>query len=428
MFEPHSLKQEEAIFSEADLTLLATGIQWGKSQSGSLWLRRKCFDHIETTDNFIMTAPNYKIMQQSCLPRFLEDMRGFGYYLKADAQFKINGGGTVFLRTGTDPDSIVGITNVRAIWGDEAGKYSLYFWENIQGRSAFFNCPVMLTTSPYTLNWMYKDLIRPWMGGKKQAEVEAGRLKVIQAASIENPYFNKESYQKQRQTMDPVRFNMLYGGQWGRMEGLVYKCWDDDENQCDDSLFFHPKTRYFGGIDWGYTHPVHIAIRAITPDGLHVKLAEYHVAGKTINQIKEQCISFMQVWPIETFFCGPDQPGSIQELNNAGVPAQAANNDVRLGIDKHFELIKTRKFKVLKGKCPHTLDEINTYHYPEPKDLKPDQNDCDRSPVKVNDDAVDADRYTTIETYDLSNLRIRTPKKTKPDPLFKRTGSHTERF
>ena len=36
---------------------------------------------------------------------------------------QIYGGGKVWCRTGTDPDSIVGITNVRAIWGDEAGLF-----------------------------------------------------------------------------------------------------------------------------------------------------------------------------------------------------------------------------------------------------------------------------------------------------------------
>lgn len=44
--------------------------------------------------------------------------------------FRMHGGGTCWFRTETDPDSIVGIPRVRHIWGDEAGKYRLYFWEN----------------------------------------------------------------------------------------------------------------------------------------------------------------------------------------------------------------------------------------------------------------------------------------------------------
>lgn len=430
MFEPHSKKQDDVIFSMADLTLAATGVQWGKTLSGGLWFKRGIFENPSEKDNFILVAPNYKIMRQSSLPVFLDLMRGCGRYNKADAEFKIAGGGTVYLRTGTEPDSIVGITNVKRIWGDEAGKFSKYFWENIQARAAFCNCPIMLTTSPYTLNWMYKEIILPFMRGDRDKEITDGLLHIVQASSIENPYFSKESYAKQKRTMDPMRFNMLYGGQWGRMEGLVYKCFDEDENQIEESRLVIPRgTRFFGSIDWGFTHPAHIGIRAITPDKMHYKLGEYHKSGLQMAQIIQHCHSMMALFPIETFFCGPDQPGRISELNSAGVPAQAANNDVRLGIDRHYELIASRKFKIVKGKCPHTVDELDTYHYAEPKDLKPDQDSHERLPVKVNDDAVDADRYCTIETYDLTKLQIKAPKKPKIDPLFLRDGSDkTERF
>lgn len=69
------------------------------------------------TDAFIVAAPTYKIMQQATLPEFLKVMRGFGEYHKGDAMFKMNNGGTCYMRTATDPDSVVGITNCRSIWG-----------------------------------------------------------------------------------------------------------------------------------------------------------------------------------------------------------------------------------------------------------------------------------------------------------------------
>lgn len=351
-----------------------------------------------------MTAPNYKIMRQSCLPRFLEDMKGCGTYRSSDAEFKMNGGGTVYMRTGTDPDSVVGITNVRGIWGDEAGLYSLYFWENIQGRAAFMNAPICLTTSPYSLNWLYKEFILPHSRGKLDDSVN-----LVQAASIENPYFNKAYYERKKKTMEPTRFNMLFGGQWGRMEGLVYKIFDEDANQMDEEPF--PEgTRFFGNIDWGYTHPMHIGLRGITKDGEHWKFSEFHKSGQSPSNIIAYCKSIMQIWPIECFFCGPDQPGMIEELNKAGIPAIAANNDVKVGIGKHYELVKTRRFKMFKGKCPHTIDEFDTYHYPEPKDLKPDQDAKDENPVKQDDDAMDSDRYGTIMTYDLKGLQPLLPK------------------
>jgi hypothetical protein len=155
---------------------------------------------------------------------------------------------------------------------------------------------------------------------------------------------------------------------------------------------------------------MHIGLRGITPEGDHLKFSEFHKTGQTIPDIVNYCKSVMDIWPIECFFCGPDQPASILELNRNGIPAIAADNSIRVGIDKHYELIKTRRFKMFKGKCPHTIDEIDTYHYPEPKDLKPDQDDKDRLPVKQNDDAMDSDRYGTIMTMDLKGLDGKLPK------------------
>lgn len=57
------------------------------------------------------------------------------------------------------------------------------------------------------------------------------------------------------------------------------------------------------------------------------------------------------------------------------------------------------------------MDEVDTYHYPEPKDLGPDQDAKDQKPVGANDHALDADRYVTISTYRLSkNNKPRVPE------------------
>jgi len=138
-FKCHSRKQYEAITSNSSITILGTGVQWGKTQSGAVWLRNQMTDHKDTRDNFLVTAPTYKIFKQSTLPHFLRVMEGLGHYNKSDNEFTTHWGTHVFLRTSTDPDSIVGIPRVRAIWGDEAGLYSLYFWENIEGRAAPMN-------------------------------------------------------------------------------------------------------------------------------------------------------------------------------------------------------------------------------------------------------------------------------------------------
>lgn len=369
-------------------------------------------------DNFLIVAPTYKILQQSTLPAYLKIMDGFGEYSKADAVFKVHGGGTVYCRTGTDPDSIVGITNVRAIWGDEAGLYSLYFWENLQARAAFKRAPITLTTSPYTLNWLYKEIIRPKL--KDQASLP--HVDLIQAASWENPYMPPDVIERARATMDPRRFNAMFGGMWERMAGLVYDCFDEAENQCDE--FTLPLTsRFVGGIDWGFTEPFVFKIRGITPDQKHFGVHEFYKSGLTISDIAKALIPRVRTYGVTLIYAGPDQPASIEELNRIfvaeGVKCSVvpANNEVRLGIDRHYELLKTRRLKYFKGLNPYTMDELDTYHYPNPDDVGPDENVKDAKPVFQNDHALDADRYISVMTSETGAVRSPFVPQEKPKKL-----------
>jgi hypothetical protein len=383
-------------------------------------MKRALHTYLSADDNFIITAPNYKIMSQSTIPAFLKLMDGYGSYNKTAAEFKMFNGGTCYMRTETDPDSVVGVTNVRHIWADEAGKYGLYFWENLQARAEFLGASIDLTTSPYSLNWIFKELIKPHLAGKRND------ITLIQAPSWENPYHSLADPEKRRQrqaTMDPRRFNMVYGGEFGKMQGLVYDCFDDVENQIP--AFELPMgTRYHAGIDWGYTEPFVLKIRAITPDGRHYGVSEFYKTQFPITDIvgllkqKHTVFDFMNIW------CDPSQPGLIQELCNNKLPAVGAENDIKLGVGVHYELLKTRRLKYFRGQNPHTLDEIEQYHYPDPEDLGPDDDSKDPNPVGQNDHAVDADRYISVSTYRSGGLKV-APK--VPDEV-KKVETRDERY
>lgn len=331
-------------------------------------------------------------------------MRGMGEHNKTDSVFKLSNERNVYIRTETDADSIVGIPNVKAGWLDEAGKYRLYFWENYQARAASKGARSLLTTSPYAMNWVYRNMIKPKREGKLP------HLTLIEAASWENPYHqlaNPELRDRMRIEMDVRRFNMIFGGEWGNMAGLVYDCFDEEQNIID--RFDLPEgTKFYGGVDWGYNpDPFVCKIRAVTPSGDHFGVSEFYKTGMTITDMVNYCQKVRSLWGVRMFYCDPSEPGSIEEFNRNGIPSKGADNDINRGIGLHYELLKTRRLKYFRGSNAHTLDEIETYHYPEPKDLRPDEDSKQQTPVDQNNHAMDADRYVTIETY---RTQLRRPK------------------
>lgn len=392
-FSPHSKKQSDAIFSEKRLTIIASGIQYGKTIAGVVWLKMKMHDKPGPNDNYIIASPTYKILYQSTLPPFLKYNEDIGHYNKKHEVFEMYSGAKIWFRTGQIPDSPVGITNVRAILCDEAGLFSRYFWDNLQARAAFGQAPVMIVTSPYSLNWLYQDFIRPWHKGD---EYVRQLIHLVQATSKENPYFPDQEYEDRKRTMDARRFNMIFGGQFEKAEGLVYDIWNDEAGIVEP-FTLPPGSEFIGAIDWGYTDPCAIVVRGITPDKYQYQVGEFYKTRQQIEDIAEACCQFMSLWPIKWFKCDPSRPDYITKLCALGIPAVPANNEIRLGIDAHYDLIKNGRYMIFRGSSPNTLSELEMYHYPEPKDLKPDQNAKDELPVDQFNHAMDANRYISID-------------------------------
>jgi hypothetical protein len=97
---------------------------------------------------------------------------------------------------------------------------------------------------------------------------------------------------------------------------------------------------------------------------------------------------------------------------------------------------------MFKGNNFHTADEYEMYHYPEQKDLKPDQSESDHSELPVDKDnhCMDANRYVTYATFTTSKKpnkiitsenqnivpsRISSDYDLNRDKLLKRKKSHS---
>ena len=88
---------------------------------------------------------------------------------------------------------------------------------------------------------------------------------------------------------------------------------------------------------------------------------------------------------VETFWCGQDEPGSIEMFRKAGLNAKANEVvSVAEGQGAVVDLIKNDALFVSK-RCPNWLDEVETHYYPEGK-VKPEG----------PDHALSASRYAIV--------------------------------
>lgn len=405
-------KQEKALMSDKRIIVCCSGIQGGKTKNGAVWMRQRVSMKTDSNVNFLVTAPTVKIFNQATEPAFLEYFQGMGQYNKSEHVFEMNRKRKVFLRSLHEPDAIEGMTNVEGIWADEAGKYSSKAWVNIEGRSAFRQCPIFVTTTPYALNWLWKDLYKPWTQGKRN-DVE-----FVQWASVENPFFPKEEYERQKRLLDPRVFAMKYEGKFERMAGLVYPDIHDVDNY-EKPFAPHPRDYLLvGGIDFGFQNPFAVSLWAIhRKNPVVFQIGEFYKSGLLLDDITAMLRKMHTQLGIEHFYADSEEPRTIADLQARGIPVHPVKkgpDSVKNGIAILGEMYRTRELRMFTGKCSHTEDELATYHYPE--DIGEERNQ-EEVPVKANDHLCDANRYLAMMTKEFRRNReeARIPKLAKDD-------------
>lgn len=351
--------------------------------------------------NFIITSPTTKIMSAATLPAFMKVMKGKGKLNKTSMEFIMNNDRRVFLRTwggGKDPNAIEGITDVRAIWNDEVGMLNRACWTNIEGRSAFKQCQIFNTTTPYALNFLYSDIYKPFVR-KERDDIE-----FVQFKSIDNPHFPKDEFERQRSLLDPRVFAMMYEGKFERMAGLVYQEYDEVQNIVDsfDIMKDIRAGQYFvcAGVDWGFTNQFAMSIRCIHKQeiGRDYQVDEFYQTHLTPTDKVLAARNMQKKWQIEQFYCDNESPDMIEEFVRAGLKSVAAPKGpgIKLdGIHRHQGLIKQRHHQLFRHACPHTEEEYQMYHYEEDEGL--DKN-ISEVPVDANNHLMDANRYVTQMT------------------------------
>jgi len=386
VFKLHS-HQDKVLEAKERFIAVVSGIRGGKTTVGAVWMCNEIYRLYSAGvyGDFLISAPTVKILQQSTLPKFKEFFpSSWGEWKEQRSCFdlKWNRPGSnepcrIFVRSMDDPNGIEGM-DALAAWLDEVGQMRSQAWLNVKGRLSVHQGRCIMTTTPYAVNWFYKDII-------KKVGIDPNII-VIGWTSSDNPAFPPEEYEYAKQSLPQAIFERRYMGLFTQLEGLVYP--DFDEEKHIISPFEVPDSgKDFAGVDFGHTNPTAvICIREDAKSGIFYVFDEFYQRESSLQQLA----GFVKGKSLSYINADPQSAQLIFELQRYhGIKhLRQADNNISVGIERIGSLIREGRLKISK-KCKNTLDELATYHFPAPDSDKPTSD----KPVAVHNHAMDALRY-----------------------------------
>jgi phage terminase large subunit len=203
--------------------------------------------------------------------------------------------------------------------------------------------------------------------------------------SYDNPYISKDEVDKAKIELDENQFAQEYMADFRKVEGLVYNLTDDLIIEPID-VNWKTEARIMG-IDWGYRNPAALSILYLK-DKVWYLTDEWKLSGRTTAEIIQVIKNKLKEHQISNTYPDPAEPDRLEECRRAGIPVMEANKDIKAGVSMIQNLIREKRLRVCKN-CTYTIEEFNTYQYPEGIDGKPLKD----VPDKLNDHLMDSIRY-----------------------------------
>ena len=284
---------------------------------------------------------------------------------------KIHGGGTIYC-VGLDDFMKLRSMSVGLVAIDEATEIEdIEMWEELKLRLRLGvgSLQIVGSTNPAgTSHWLYKKFVTN----------NNSRCKLITSNALENTTLPKRTRDALLSLTGNARLRMLEG-QWTDNERCVY-----GEVLINNSIVTNlPKkeaiTRWYCGLDYGYTNPCAIILGGLDGDGT---LWIYDCAERS-GMIHENIIKWVEKYRgDDPCICiDPSAASLIADFNAKGINAIKATNDVDIGIDRVRNIFFANRIKIYSG-CMELLKSLRSYVYGK-----------DGKPLKINDHSCDALRY-----------------------------------
>lgn len=177
---------------------------------------------------------------------------------------------------------------------------------------------------------------------------------------------------------------------WDALSGRVYQTWSPERHVRPYAEVVRGVTSVVVAVDWGYRNPCVALAVGRTYDDEHRVLAEWRATGATPAEQIACIVRLAREHRAVRAVCDPSEPGQIEALRRAGLPAHGADNDVSAGILAVAQSLS--RGLLVADTCVGLIEEMGSYRYA-------DRGMPREEPLKSSDHGPDALRYAVMSGW-----------------------------
>lgn len=383
-----------------------SGKRGGKTEVGAI----KAITFQETQPNIanngldpylgVIIAPTNDMLRRLSLKKFMRYADPFiKRFNKSTHEMLWHDGSEVYGLSAEKPERIEGI-KANWIWLDEILQMDEHIYLECRARVADTKGFIIATGSlgPNIVNprahWSYK-----YFKGSPDATTSC-----YEWATADNPHFPKDELEALANTLSPQDFRAMFEINWDLVpKAAVYA--DFSDSNILPSYSYNKDLPTYVAIDWGWAHPMAALFFQVDWKRRVVYLFDEIVgSGITLETLYSRIMA--RPYKITDWCCDiagnqeREQTGrsNIAWFADKHIHFKKRSTAIAYGIPIIRSLIKNgkgeTKFYVASG-CIKSIDGLKQYHYPEKNGVI-----LNETPVKKDDDVVDAIRYFGVNFMD----------------------------
>lgn len=293
---------------------------------------------------------------------------------------------------------------------------------------------VLVPTTPAGYNWVYdafrvpslthteftyedwKDCTRARVGGTANPRHDPAYWSAVVSATreygdiYEPGVHSEEAVERARRLLPHPAFVEQFGGDFASYAGLIYK-FNPDEHEVPSNFRIPDEWTHVVGWDHGADNPTAILFGSYSPDGIIYWWDEVYVAGLAAVEYARLVRSKLGMKAPSAIVIDPSAKQMRIELIRHGMPTTTPHDkQVEARITKVTALMRGGKWKVLRGRCPNLVSEMQSWEWDE----TPKAEGGGKPRPRQRCHALDAMGYAVLVPVPLPRLHVQADEDTVP--------------